>query len=63
MTTRITIDAHAGWDVEVELEQLNAEGEVTSRTKQVVSKYTIRDIYVHSHLRVSGITELRTETK
>ncbi len=59
MTTAITIDAHAGWDVEVTTERLNAHGDWEFNSKVVVKANTKETHYVHSHLRISGITEVR----
>lgn len=53
MTTKVTVDAHAGWPVEVttiDTQQVEGEAEprVTSNTT-TVSPHTTQDFYVHSH--------------
>lgn len=45
MTTKVTVDAHAGWDVEVTTVQLPARTE----SKDVVPANTVRDFYVYSN--------------
>lgn len=56
MTTRVTIDAHAGWPISVIL----VHGE-TSQPKtiehQIVEPGTKKDYYLHSGLRIAGIEE------
>lgn len=45
MTTKVTVDAHAGWPVEVTTVDLPAGTE----RKTTVSPNTVQDFYVHSH--------------
>ncbi len=52
MTTKVTVDAHAGWPVEVTRVQLDAEGKPAGESVYVVPPNTIRDFYVHSHLEL-----------
>jgi hypothetical protein len=56
MTTSITVDAHAGWDVEVTI----AEGSDHAGTFRVriVPKNTKETFYVHSTMRITSIREL-----
>ncbi len=61
MTTAITVDAHAGWDVEVVTEKLNAQGDWEFNSKILVKAQSKEIIYIHSHLQISLIKELRKE--
>lgn len=45
MTTKITVDAHAGWPVEVAIYDFN---ENTPSSVDVVQPGTIRDFHIHS---------------
>lgn len=57
MTTRVTVDAHAGWPVLVSF----LVGE-TKSTKNIlvdiVEPNTSKDFYIHSGLRITSIEEL-----
>ena len=56
MTTRVTVDAHAGWPVLVVLkygEAQYAKSYVTER----VEPYTQKDFYIHSGLAIVDIIE------
>ena len=57
MTTKVTVDAHAGWDVEVVEEVKTVEG-VQERTT-VVAKNTVKDFYIHSGLALKSVKELQ----
>ena len=61
MTTSVTIDAHAGWDVEVTTEDLDSNGVIVPESKKtfVVTKNTKHTAYVHSYLQISSIKELK----
>lgn len=52
MTTKVTIDAHAGWPVEVTFVQLDARGYPGEPRTEIVPPNTVRDFYVHSHLEL-----------
>lgn len=52
MTTKVTVDAHAGWPVEVRWVQLDAEGAPYSEVVDVVLPNTTRDYHIHSHLEL-----------
>ena len=52
MTTKVTVDAHAGWPVEVTRVQLDAEGKPAGEPVDVVPAKTTRDLYVHSLLEL-----------
>lgn len=62
MTTRILIDAHAGWDIEVVIQSMNDAGtEVSSERTQIVKAHTQENFYIHSHLRIGSIREIKKE--
>lgn len=46
MTTKVTIDAHAGWPVDVTMIQKTTAGE--QRTTKRVAPNTVDTVYVHS---------------
>ena len=52
MTTKVTVDAHAGWPVKVTQVQLNQQGEKASETETTVPPNTKQDFYVHSHMEL-----------
>ncbi len=59
MTTAITIDAHAGWDVEVVIQDLDSDGNRITEHVQVIPKHTKETVYIHSHCQISSIKELK----
>lgn len=59
MTTAITVDAHAGWDVEVKIQDLDTDGNVVTERVQVVPKNTKETIYIHSHRQLGSVKELK----
>lgn len=57
MTTRVTVDAHAGWPVLV----VQVVGEPTAKKEirqEVVEPNTTKDFYIHSGMRIINIEEL-----
>ena len=58
MTTRINVDAHAGWDVEVVLVYIR-DGYSEHRS-EVVPKMTSKDFYIHSHMQLASVKELKS---
>lgn len=52
MTTKVTVDAHAGWPVKVTSVQLDSDGKVTGESSSTVPPNTKQDFYVHSHLEL-----------
>ena len=52
MTTKVTVDAHAGWPVRVVKVQLNEDGTRGSLSEETVLANTVQDFYVHSHLEL-----------
>ena len=67
MTTKVTVDAHAGWPVEVTtVDRVQVEGEESERvteSKATVSPRTVQDFYVHSHreLRIKELPNTPVE--
>ena len=59
MTTRVTVDAHAGWDVEVEIYYLRADYQ--EQRKEVVPKNTTKDFFIHSGMWLGKVVELNQE--
>lgn len=60
MTTKVTVDAHAGWPVEV----VTLIGESTYRRESRVVRVeagTTQDFYVHSSCSILSIVELKKE--
>jgi hypothetical protein len=51
MTTRVTVDAHAGWPVKVTTVDLDSEGNPAAdgERETTVPPHTTQDFYVHSH--------------
>ena len=51
MTTRVTVDAHAGWPVEVttidRVRMLGEDADRVTESKTRVDPYTTRDFYVY----------------
>ena len=56
MTTKITVDAHAGWPVLVTLKKGEPGAPKTVETETVEPK-TTRDFYIHSGQQIIGIEE------
>lgn len=56
MTTKITVDAHAGWPVKVTVLDRTSDG---TQTENIVTvpPHTVQDFYVHSHrdLRIQEV--------
>ena len=57
MTTKVTVDAHAGWPVLVTsiCGEPNYDKEIRS---EVVQPNTTKDFYIHSGMRIINIEEL-----
>lgn len=56
MTTKVTVDAHAGWPVAVVTRDGEA-GYPASYTTHLVEPNTSRDFYIHSGSRIISIEE------
>lgn len=52
MTTRVTIDAHAGWPVEVKL--IMGEEDII----RIVEPNTVENFYIHDGQSIASIREL-----
>lgn len=60
MTTKVTVDAHAGWPVRVTL--LRGESSSIKTVEEVVVEpNTIKEFYIHSGLELLNIKELPRE--
>lgn len=59
MTTIVTVDAHAGWDIEVKVAELREDGWYVQRC--IVPKFTVHTFYVHSAADIWGIREIKPE--
>jgi hypothetical protein len=60
MTTRVTVDAHAGWPVSVTM--IVGENQSPKEIRnEVVQPNTTRDFYIHSGMRIINIEELPRE--
>lgn len=57
MTTKVTVDAHAGWPVEVVI-KLGEPYQLKTLEIIVVNPNTVRDFYVHSGMEILSIKEL-----
>ena len=60
MTTKVTVDAHAGWPVQVELIDQYPGQEEPTISVEIVAPHTARDFFIHSS-RVLKATELKME--
>lgn len=57
MTTKVTIDAHAGWPVEVK--SIRGElGQPKTFDTTIVEPNTVKDFYIHSGCAIQSIREL-----
>lgn len=56
MTTRVTVDAHAGWPVLVVLKYGEAQYPKSYVTERV-EPFTVRDFYLHSGLSLVDVQE------
>lgn len=52
MTTKVTVDAHAGWPVKV-TQIMYKPGEETGRRDVIVPANTTQDFYIHSNMRIA----------
>jgi len=57
MTTKVTVDTHAGWPVSVTC--IVGEPHLSTRIEtEVVPPHTTKDFYIHSGMRISNIEKL-----
>ena len=57
MTTKVTVDAHAGWPVEVNLRK-GEPGTPDVFETVIVEPLTAKDFYIHSGMSIKEIKEL-----
>lgn len=57
MTTKVTVDAHAGWPVKVEAVDFQPDGYEKKHEIGIVPSNEVRDFYVHSSRKLI-ITEM-----
>lgn len=48
MTTKVTVDAHAGWPVKVTQVSIDSEGNKTGERESTVAPNTTADFYIHA---------------
>jgi len=60
MTTRITVDAHAGWPILV-VQVVGEPSQQKSIRTDIVPALESRDFYIHSGARIISIEELPRE--
>lgn len=56
MTTKVTVDAHAGWPVAV-VTRHGEPGQSMSYTTNLVEPNTTKDFYIHSGMQIIAIEE------
>ena len=61
MTTKVAVDAHAGWPVQVVAEDRGLDGNLSYSTLGVVEPNTVREFYTFDTRRLI-ITELKKQT-
>ena len=63
MTTKVTVDAHAGWPVKVEaIDQYPGDEAPKTSELGIVSPGEVRDFYIHSNRQII-VTELAMPAK
>jgi len=60
MTTKVTVDAHAGWPVQVDIRR-GEPGTPDVFETQTVQPNEAKDFYIHSGMSIVGIKELPRE--
>lgn len=58
MTTKVTVDAHAGWPVEVKYIR-GEPSQVQTQGVTIVDPNTVMDFYIHSGMFITEIRELQ----
>ena len=63
ITTKVTVDAHAGWPVAVTTIDLQVDGTWRENPAQIVAPNTVQDFHVHSRreLRVREMPRAPSE--
>ena len=57
MTTRVHVDAHAGWPVLVTLISLDDDGHGLDSRSEVVAPMAAKDFYIHSHQMITCVEQ------
>ena len=57
MTTKVTVDAHAGWPVAV-VTRNGEPGQVASFSTHLVEPGAVKDFYIHSGCSVIAVEEM-----
>lgn len=52
MTTKVTVDTHAGWPVSVLQRELKPDGSIERVTEVVVPPNETREFHVHTHMQI-----------
>ena len=52
MTSKVTIDAHAGWPIKVTQQNKNADDVWEDGREEVVAPHTVQDFYVYDSRRI-----------
>ena len=62
MTTKVTVDAHAGWPVQVEAEDFYpaSDTEASVSTLAIVQPGEVKDFFIHSNRQLI-ITEMKRD--
>lgn len=58
MTTKVTVDAHAGWPVEVTA-RYGEPSQPKSVSVHIVEPNTEQDFYIHSGMEILGVREIK----
>ncbi len=58
MTTKVTVDAHAGWPVEV-VTIVGEPDAAKSAQLEIVEPNTQRDFYIHSGMKIISVSEMK----
>lgn len=61
MTSKVVIDAHAGWPIEVVFEEKLADGEWQQNSAAVVKPHTEATFYIHDSKRIVRVQEMKKE--
>jgi len=59
MTTMVTVNAHAGWEVEVLCRYIDNDGKTVSVSAHVVPANTEQVFYIHNNMELIKVQELK----
>ncbi|SKB32314.1 hypothetical protein [Sphingopyxis flava] len=62
MTTKVTVDAHAGWPVEVTA-RYGEPDQPKSVSVHIVEAGSAQDFYIHSGLEILNVRELKRQAE